>query len=373
MPLQAASGLAEWSEAASLQSAPGCQACGVFKLPQCLNEIRTTRAIEILILHRALRKRRLGDRNVDVVAGNEGRETGMAYVTASDAVRLFFEETGSGEAILFIHEFSGDSRSWDPQVRYFCRRYRCITFNARGYPPSDVPQEVGSYSQRRAVDDARDVLDHLGIRKAHVVGLSMGGFAAMHFAICYPDRALSVTIGGVGFGAEPNKTEKFREELEVAAQRWERDGAAKFAPVWGLTPGRVQLRDKDPRAFAVFMEQLAEHSAKGAANTLRGVQKQRPSPFELRAELSRVMVPVLVVHGDEDHGALATGVFLKSTIPSAGLAVIPKTGHTVNLEEPALFNQLLQEFFSTVEHGRYSLNDRKDAEAVLLKEGDKAG
>jgi pimeloyl-ACP methyl ester carboxylesterase len=315
----------------------------------------------------------MGDRNGNIAASNEGRETGMAYAIASDSVRLFFEETGSGEAILFIHEFSGDSRSWEPQVRYFCRRYRCLTFNARGYPPSDVPENIESYSQRRAVEDALDVLNHLGVKKAHIVGLSMGGFAAMHFAIFYPDRALSVTIGGVGFGAEPNKTEKFREQLEIAAQRWERDGAAKFAPVWGLTPGRVQLRDKDPRAFAVFMEQLSEHSAKGAANTLRGVQKQRPSPFELRAELSRVTVPVLIVHGDGDHGALATGVFLRSTIPSAGLAVIPKTGHTVNLEEPALFNQLLQEFFSTVESGRYSLNDKKDAETILLKEEAKAG
>ena len=234
-----------------------------------------------------------------------------------------------------------------------------------------MPDAISSYSQRRAVDDARDVLDHVGVKKAHIVGLSMGGFAAMNFAIQYPDRALSVTIGGVGFGAEPSKTAQFREELEIAARRWEKEGAAKFAPVWGLTPGRVQFRAKDPRGFNLFMERLAEHSAKGAANTLRGVQLHRPSPFELAAELSRVTVPVLVVHGDEDHGALATGAFLKRTIPSAGLAVLPKTGHTANLEEPALFNQLLQEFFSTVEAGRYSLNDRSDTAAILLKEEEK--
>jgi pimeloyl-ACP methyl ester carboxylesterase len=294
----------------------------------------------------------------------------MAYATASDSVKLFFEETGSGRAILFIHEFSGDYRSWDPQVQYFCRRYRCITFNARGYPPSDVPEDSGFYSQRRAVDDAVDVLDHLGIKAAHIVGLSMGGFAAMNFVIHYPERALSVTLSGVGFGAEPNKIAKFREELEIAAKRWESEGAAKFAPVWGLTPGRIQFRAKDPRGFEVFMARLAEHSAEGAANTLRAIAR-RPSPFELSEQLSRVTVPILVMHGDEDHGALATGAFLKRTIPSAGLAVLPKTGHTTNLEEPALFNYFLQEFFSTVESGRYTLNDKADADAVLLKEKEK--
>jgi pimeloyl-ACP methyl ester carboxylesterase len=293
----------------------------------------------------------------------------MAFATASDSVKLFFQETGSGQAILFIHEFSGDYRSWDPQVQYFCRRYHCITFNARGYPPSEVPEAGSAYSQRRAVDDARDILNHLNIRKAHIVGLSMGGFAAMNFLVHYPERALSVTLGGVGFGAEPNKTAKFREELEIAARRWETEGA-KFAPVWALTPGRVQFRAKDPLGFEIFQTRLAEHSPRGAANTLRAIQR-RPSPFDLAEDLSRVTVPVLVIHGDEDHGALGTGAFLKRTIPSAGLAVLPKTGHTTNLEEPALFNYFLQELFSTVESGRYTLNDKKDTEAVLLKKEEK--
>jgi len=293
----------------------------------------------------------------------------MAYATASDSVKLFYEETGSGRTILFIHEFSGDYRSWEPQVQYFSRRYRCVTFNARGYPPSEVPEAGGAYGQSRAVDDAIDVLNHLGIEKAHVVGLSMGGFAAMNFVVHYPDRALSVTLSGVGFGAEPDKTKKFREELEIAAKRWEREGA-KFASVWGLTPGRVQFRAKDPHGFAVFLERLAEHSPTGAANTLRAIQR-RPSPFDLKNELGRVTVPVLIMHGDEDHGALATGAFLKRTIPSAALAVLPRTGHTTNLEEPALFNYFLQDFLSTVESGRYTLNDKNDTEAVLLKENEK--
>lgn len=290
----------------------------------------------------------------------------MAYFTTSDGVKLYYEETGSGKPILFIHEFSGDYRAWELQVRYFSRRYRCITFNARGYPPSEVPPDVEKYSQRRAVDDARDALDHLRIDKAHVVGLSMGGFAAMHFGIHYPQRALSIVIGGVGFGAEPGKAAQFRAEVEIVAQRWLDEGAKKFAPIYGAGPGREQLESKDPRGYKEFIEQLSEHSALGAANTLRGVQSRRPSPFELEAELKQVEVPALITHGDEDRGALRTGVFLKEAMPSAGLAVLPKTGHTMNLEEPALFNQILHEFFTTVESGRWMLRDKRTEQSALL-------
>jgi pimeloyl-ACP methyl ester carboxylesterase len=252
-------------------------------------------------------------------------------------------------------------------VRYFARRYRCITFNARGYPPSDVPEALEMYSQRRAVDDARDVLDHLEIDRAHIVGLSMGGFAALHFGIHYPDRALSIVVGGAGFGAEPDKTEQFRHEVELVALRFEEEGAPKLAPVYGSGPGREQYEIKDPRGFKEFLTQLGEHSSKGSALTLRGVQARRPSPFDLVPELEKMTVPTLIIHGDEDRPCLGTGIMLKRAIPSAGLMVFPKTGHTINLEEPALFNQALQDFFTQVESGRWLMRDKRtETKAVLL-------
>jgi pimeloyl-ACP methyl ester carboxylesterase len=294
----------------------------------------------------------------------------MGYATTTDGVRLYFEETGAGRPIVFVHEFSGDYRSWEPQVRCFARRYRCITFNARGYPPSDVPETVDMYSQRRAADDIRDVMDHLKIDKAHVVGLSMGGFAALHFGIHYAPRAHSIVVGGVGFGAEPDKVEQFRAEVEIVAKRFEEEGAAKFAPVYGSGPGREQYEIKDPRGFREFLAQLGEHSSKGAALTLRGVQARRPSPFDLVPQLEKMTVPALIIHGDEDRPCLGTGVMLKRTIPSAGLMVFPKTGHTINLEEPDLFNQALQHFFTTVESGGWFLRDKRtETAAVLLDTG----
>jgi pimeloyl-ACP methyl ester carboxylesterase len=292
----------------------------------------------------------------------------MAYATTNDKVKLYYEDSGAGRPIVFIHEFSGDYRSWELQVRYFARRYRCITFNARGYPPSDVPDSVDKYSQRRAVDDAIEVMDHLKIEKAHIVGLSMGGFAALHFGIHYPLRALSIVVGAAGMGAELDKTAQFRQEVEVVAKRFETEGAEKLAPIYGSGPGREQLELKDPRGFKEFLTQLGEHSSKGAALTLRGVQAKRPSPFELVAQLEKMTVPLLIIHGDEDRSCLGTGAFLKRTIPSAGLMVFPKTGHTINLEEPGLFNFALQDFFIQVESGRWLQRDKRTEGAAVLLE-----
>ena len=147
----------------------------------------------------------------------------MPYATTDDGVRLYFEETGSGRPVIFVHEFAGDIRSFEPQLRHFGQRYRAIAFNARGFPPSDVPEQVSSYSQARAADDILAVLDHIGEKQAHIVGLSMGGFATLHFGLRHQPRAASLCIGGCGYGAEPDKRETFRAEADVdresAAQR----------------------------------------------------------------------------------------------------------------------------------------------------------
>src|SRR5262249_39656405 len=127
-------------------------------------------------------------------------ETPMPHLTTDDGVKLHYEEVGAGAPIVFVHEFAGDGRSWEHQLRYFGRRYRCIAYNARGFPPSDVPDGVERYSQERARDDIKAVLDALKIDKAHIVGLSMGGFAALHFGFTYPARALSLVVGGCGYG-----------------------------------------------------------------------------------------------------------------------------------------------------------------------------
>ena len=281
----------------------------------------------------------------------------MPYLTTDDGVKLYYEETGSGVPVVFVHEFAGDYRSWETQVRFLSRRYRCITYNARGWPPSDVPEEPSRYSQQRACDDIRVVLDALKIDKAHIVGLSMGGFATLHFGLNYPERALSLLIAGCGYGAESDQREKFRGEATKIAGRLEKDGMAAFAAAYSLGPTRVQYQNKDPRGWQEFADQLAEHSAKGAANTQLGIQRERPSIFDLEVPMRKLTVPTLIVTGDEDWPCLLPNVFMKQVIPSSALLVLPNTGHACNIEEPAAFNAGLAEFLAQVDSGRWPMRD----------------
>jgi pimeloyl-ACP methyl ester carboxylesterase len=281
----------------------------------------------------------------------------VACATAEDGTRLYHEEAGEGTSVLFIHEFAGDHRSWEPQVRSFSRRYRCVAYAARGYPPSDVPSDLSAYSQDLAVTDALAVLDHLDIDRAHVVGLSMGGFTSLHLALRHPDRTRSIVVGATGYGAHPDAQESFRAESMAIADAFASEGASGIAPRYAEGPARVQFQNKDPRGWEEFARQLAEHSSEGSANTMRGVQRERPSLYDLRDDLAALEVPTLLLVGDEDEGCLDANLMLKRIIPTSGLAVLPRTGHTSNLEEPELFNRLVLDFLATVDAGRWTPRD----------------
>ncbi|BAO90220.1 alpha/beta fold hydrolase [Caballeronia cordobensis] len=291
----------------------------------------------------------------------------MPYLTTSDDVQLYYEEAGEGTPIVFVHEFGGDLRSWEAQMRYFSRRYRCIAFAARGYAPSDVPDDIERYSQAIAARDIRDVLDALKIDRAHIVGLSMGGFATLHFGLDFPERARSLVVAGAGYGAEKEFEDHFREvSLEVAKQ-FETQGAEKFAKTYSLAASRIAFQVKDPRGWLEFATMLGEHSARGSAMTMRGVQARRPSIYDLQARLEAMTVPMLIVVGDEDDHCLQPGIFLKRTVPASGLVVMPKTGHTLNLEEPAMFNQHVAEFLAMVEQNRWLPRDPRAVPAQIMK------
>lgn len=281
----------------------------------------------------------------------------MPEATTDDGVRLHYDDTGSGDAILFLHEFAGDHRSWEPQVRHFARGYRCLVPAARGFPPSDVPADPAAYSQERAVADAITVLDAAGAERAFVIGNSMGGFGALHLALRHPDRVRGAVVAGCGYGAHPDREAGFRAESEKIAVAFEQEGSASMAQWYGVGPARVQYQAKDPRGHAEHVQVLAEHDPLGAANTMRGVQKGRPSLYAMRDDLAGCRTPVLVVAGDEDDGVLETDLMLKRTIPRCGLAVLPRSGHVTNLEEPALFNGLVERFLAAVEHDAWPERD----------------
>jgi len=297
----------------------------------------------------------------------------MPYATSKGA-RLYYEEAGRGTPIVFVHEFSGDFRSWEAQMRFFSRRYRCIAFNARGYPPSEVPPSPSQYSHTIAPDDIRAVMRHLGISKAHIIGCSMGAYATLMFGMRYPRNALSLTTVGAGAGGvlDPSQRAQFLKNTEANARRYEEEGLEAAARVIRKAPNRIQLENKDPRGFREFFQRFAEHSALGHANTLRGVQLRRPPLYTMEKPLSRLKVPLHAFVGDEDESALTPSLFIKRACPAARLTVVPGTGHLVNVEEPAFFNALTDDFLALVDSGRWRPRDPRSLnKSTMAKRSDR--
>ena len=279
----------------------------------------------------------------------------MPHITAQDGTRLYYEEAGSGSSIIFVHEYAGDYRTWEMQMRFFSRAHRCITYSQRGYPPSDVPKDGARYSQDIARDDVLAVMDALKVDKAHVVGHSMGAYTALHVGIHAPARCISVVAAGCGWGSSPDA--KRREDMKTLAaetgKMFAAEGIASAAAKYADAPMRQAQKNKDPRGYAEFARMLAEHSAEGHAQTMFNLQLKRPTLWEMERDLKKFSVPLLIIVGDEDEPCIDGSVYLKRTAPTAGLLMIPRTGHNVPTEEPAAFNAALADLFAAAEAGRW--------------------
>ena len=274
---------------------------------------------------------------------------------ASDGVEIYFEETGNqaGEAIIFAHEFAANVETWYPQFEAFKADYRCIAFNARGWPPSDVPEDPNAYSQDRQVADILDLMGHLDIAKAHIVGLSMGSTTTLLFGIKHEDRALSLTIASTGYGAVGGDRAVFHAEIEGMANRLETEGWGVIAPEYGNGPFRRSFAIKEPAAHAEFLERLSKHSGVGSARTMRTVQMVRPAFPDILEDLKAITVPVLLVVGDDDAPAIEGTLYLKKAIPTAGLFMLPRSGHMLNIEETEAFNHMLGRFLKFASDGTW--------------------
>jgi 3-oxoadipate enol-lactonase len=295
-------------------------------------------------------------------------EDPMPYATTPENVKLYYEEVGSGTPILFMHEFASDHRGWEPQMREFGKRYRCITYSARGYTPSDVPDDPGAYTYKHVLRDAVAVLDHLKIEHAHLIGLSMGGYTSLQVALNYPKRLRSMVLAGAGSGSERWFTATFHKHSQALGDQFECEGSPGVAKTYGQSPARIPFLVKDPRGFAEFTARLAEHDARGSAHTSRGYQGGRPSLYDFESEIRKLNTPALIVVGDEDDRCIEPSLFLKQTLPASGLVMLPKTGHVVNLEEPDLFNRIVGEFLTRVDAGAWAARDprSRSAEGVPL-------
>jgi pimeloyl-ACP methyl ester carboxylesterase len=275
----------------------------------------------------------------------------MPFETVN-GVKLYYEVTGDGFPIVFNHEFGGDYRSWEGQVRFFARRYKVITYNNRGYPPSDVPTDPGAYTEGNRVEDLYQLLRFLEVPRAHVIGFSYGANLTLNFGIAHPDMCASLVLTGIGAGSS-NRQAYERVTAEVA-DKMEKEGMQVMAEIYSNTSTRVQLRRKDPRGWQEFRDQFAQHSAIGSALTLRGIQLVRPSIFAYEEQLKSLQIPTLILVGDEDEACLEPTLFMKRHIPRSGVVMFPQSGHGLNLEEPTLFNNVVSDFLCLAEAGKWA-------------------
>ncbi|AHK35804.1 alpha/beta fold hydrolase [Rhodococcus opacus] len=278
-------------------------------------------------------------------------------VETSDGIRLHVTDTGDGEPVLFLHEYAGDHRSWSRQVAELREDFRCVTYAARGYTPSDVPTRPSAYSWQRAVEDALNVLDALELQTVHIVGLSMGGYTALQLGLRHPDRVRSVMAVSAGSGSDPAGRPAYLEEARIVAKQLRFHGSAPVGRAMGEGPSRVQLKHRDEQAWHEMIEQFSEQSAEGRALTILQIQACRPSLHDMIDDFRSFSVPLLVVNGDEDEACLSTGIMLKRTVPSCGMHILPNSGHVPNLEDPRQFNGIIRRFIHTVESDTWPVRD----------------
>lgn len=269
-----------------------------------------------------------------------------------NGVQLYWEETGHGAPLVMVHEFAGDFRSWEPQVRCLSRRYRVITYNQRGYPPSSVPRQARQYSQDLLVRDLEQLIQNLQLGPVHLCGCSMGANVARDFAIAHRDSVRSLILVGAGAGST-NRAAFLQAQADIAAAL-DATGIQSLLDNLGNVPTRASFKRKDPRGFAEFLLYAREHDAHACAHLVREVMVKRQTIFELEDALRSLLAPTLIVAGDRDEPCVEASLLLRSWIPHAGLALLPDCGHTPNLEEPYQFNGLLRDFLVSAETGRWA-------------------
>lgn len=271
----------------------------------------------------------------------------MATFDTDEGVTLFFEETGSGAPILFVHEFGGDYRSWYRQVPVLSQTHRCITYSARGFFPSAIPSARSQYGQAQSTADVLALLDHLEIEAAHLVGTSMGSFTSLDFALNYPLRVKSVTLVGNSSGPRDEaEREGYRQNWVGHEMRLrETQGAKGAVKVLEQDPAYQSFQKNDPEGWATYAKNLHSQSAEGAVNVLATLHWHRRSLFDDEVRLRAFKKPVQLVTGEEDYYLVGeTNAFLQSVLSTATWHRFEATGHLVNIERAREFNTLMCEF-----------------------------
>ena len=266
-------------------------------------------------------------------------------ISATDGVRLEVRSVGSGAPLVFVHEFSGDARSWDPQVGFFSRYYRCTVYCARGYPPSDVPTSVGAYDQIRAAEDLADVVRRLPTVRRTSSGCRWAALPRCISGLRHPQLVRSLVVAGVGYGAKPEQQAEHSASSCSARPITPKRSAWRLLPE--ISPKATMRNACAPRTrprWLRFAERTGRAFGDRDGDDVARRARHAAIAMASRGRLRGLDRPVLLVAGDEDTPCLEPSLFLKATLPDAALCVMPRTGHLINLEEPALFNTIVIQF-----------------------------
>ncbi len=248
-----------------------------------------------------------------------------------NGIGIEYQDGGSGPAVLLTHGYSATGRMWDGQRQALGHRYRIISWDMRGHGQTDSPDAPALYSHALTVEDMRALLGHLGVARAVVGGLSLGGTMSLAFHLAHPEmvRALVICDSGPGF-----RNAAAREEWNQQAQKRAADLEARGLEALGGRSREMQ-------------EAVRYHrSAQGLAHAARGMLAQRDS--RLIDSLPDIRVPTLVIVGDQDTPFLAPSEYMAKKIPGARLEVIAGAGHSSNLDQPEAFNRVLGDFLASL-------------------------
>jgi pimeloyl-ACP methyl ester carboxylesterase len=261
-----------------------------------------------------------------------------------NGIRLYHETAGAGPPLVLVHGFACGIRSWDPQVRGLAGRLQVITYDGRGHGISDAPEDPGAYSQARSIDDLRQLLGHLGLERAAVGGLSMGGNIALNFALAHPEMVTALIVADTGAGSDGG--DEWRAGARAFAETAERGGMEAFADMASASPLFARAIARSPETERFIRSCLMTHRARGIAHTAREVIARRPSLYELEPRLRALRVPTLLIVGEHDEACVKVHAFMAATIPRAEPVVLPGVGHLTNIEAADAFNAAVLRFLA---------------------------
>lgn len=263
----------------------------------------------------------------------------------NDGAEINVETNGEGRALVLLHGFTGSAASWTPHIDVFARRYLVVAVDLLGHGKSDAPTDPRRYALPHCVEDILAVLDRLRVHRAAVLGYSMGGRAALALAIAAPDRLWALVLESASPGLREHEARMARAAQDAAlAELIEREGVEAFVDRWERLPlFRHQAVLPDPARTALRSQRL-QNTPTGLANSLRGFGQGAMMP--MHDFLDEVRVPTLVIAGALDEQYCALGREMSQRIPGARLEIVAGAGHTVHLEQPEVFQEVVLEFLA---------------------------